>query len=404
MPEARFTRPRPGSRALPPPQAPVPAAVEPLTTGVVPGGPGGGLDTGILREHGILRDEGPGPYTTELMMDGLDDESKAMLRGRAEPRPAPREPARPTYEPRPVPESNADPISHRLPEVAMPPPDTARARPLTAKPRASAWRPPPAPKPDRPPGLASEPTDPRERSETDRGAPAPARSLDELLTLADEPPEREDTISSATIDLGDAMAPVDELPPARAVQNAPVASPPPRPPMQRALSEEPTLTSSLERLEDEGVAMPGDVVAPGPESATRVARAGAAGDPTVLQRAVADDPLATRPIPRLPETQPDPEAKTRVSRSTPGPSVDSAQLRRETYKPDAPKPKEEPKPEKAEKAEKKRDKEDKGDKPAKGADKEYREPILAWLASIIGLVLIGGGVVILFAFVLLILS
>jgi hypothetical protein len=415
--EQSFSRPRPGSRSLPAPprpmDRPVGAQVEPLTTGVVPGVEGG-LSTGMLRDGAPGDPDAPGPYTTELMMDGLDERSRAYLKARPQ---APSLP--PTYTPAP----SAGPISQRLPDVEMPPADTGRARPLSAKPRSSAWRPPPAPKPERPP-QAPEPNDDLTSARPPSKAGA-SRSLDELLTLADEPPEREDTVSGATIDLGggdlgggdlgggDEPAGAErEREPQIEIEPVPVRpsyTPPSRGPTPlRPLAQPPpepeagTLTGSLELLDEEApeaIPMPRDMVQSTPiarvepRPSSRPEGRPPAGPP-------AEDPLATRPIPRLPDPAPAPPAPRPPPAPAPAPkaedkprALDSSQLRREVYKPkepgEAPADKPSKRPEKGEKA----------DKPSKPVDREYREPILAWLASIIGLILIGGGVVIFFVIV-----
>jgi hypothetical protein len=420
--EQRFSRPRPGSRSLPAPPKPLEAQIEPLTTGVVPGVEGA-LSPDMLRDG----QDGPGPYTTELMMDGLDEKSRAYLRAQKQPPQPPAQASTPSYTPTPP-----NPISQRLPEVEMPPADTGRARPLTAKPRASAWRPPPAQKPERPP-QAPEPNDDLTSARPPSKAGA-ARSLDELLTLADEPPEREDTVSGANIDLGSAdPGDLAEPEPAPPVQAAPVPVTPAKPPSYtpsyassgrastplRPMSQPPpepeagSLTGSLELLDEEApdaVPMPRDVV-----QGTPIARA----EPRPSARPEArppaappvEDPLATRPIPRVPEPPlppPAPRPAPAPPKAEEKPRVpDSTQLRRETYKPkepgEDPAPAEKPAGKPAEKPtgkpSKKADKSEKSEKPSKPSDREYREPILAWLASIIGLILIGGGVVIFFVIV-----
>ncbi|MEZ4238689.1 MAG: hypothetical protein R3F59_21565, partial [Myxococcota bacterium] len=105
--DPRFARSRPGSRSLPAPR-PAPQALDPLTTGVVPGG--GGVSAAEFRDLRPPKpgQQAPGQHTSELMLDGLDE--------------APREPDQWRGG-----RGGDNPRSERLPEVPMPQEDTARA-------------------------------------------------------------------------------------------------------------------------------------------------------------------------------------------------------------------------------------------------------------------------------------
>ena len=404
----RFATPRPGSRALPPPSRPSSGpAIEPLTTGVMPGG-------------------SVGPYTAELMYDGLDD------RGRETRSPRPPAPVRPPRAAR-TPPPPSEPVSASLPDVPMPPPDTGRARPLSAPPRPSTMRPQPAARPEARPGRPS-----ARPPSTETGA---VRRLEELLTLADEPPEREDTASRGIDLLSISEAPPGQEstldgPDDRPIVDPPVPASAPRPPVEtefhplggafvapKPSARDESLTGALVLLEE------GDelakLVAPAPAPAPVV-------EPTLELRpnvrepeppppprsappeparpaplasfeppAAQEDPLATRRLPKRPEAAaPAPKAApvpeppplppsaepTVLTMLPPEPApaadakgskpLDSTQLRRETYKPKpaAKEPAKEAAPD------------------SFGSERDYREPILAWLASLVGLVVIAGGI------------
>ncbi|MCB9673380.1 MAG: hypothetical protein H6734_28210 [Alphaproteobacteria bacterium] len=242
-PPARAT-PRPAPRVEPPRRAerpsPRPPVADPLTTGVIPNldlpDP---LTTGVVDPLGDMppdptvlpslsqkmpRPPPPAPAisdaTAALMLDGLDGDDVSLHL--AEP-------------------------SVGLPEVMMPPPDTARARPLrsdgkppvislepqpslhvdeldpsrpppsqTPRPaasRAEAWRPAARARPEArpearprldtdavslggPPPIEQRPSPPPP-ARPEAPSTAAVQRLGSLLTLADEPPEREETLSSS---------------------------------------------------------------------------------------------------------------------------------------------------------------------------------------------------------------
>ncbi len=350
---------RPAAAPAAPPQAPRAAApraptpvLDPLTTGVVrlddappPPAPD--------RLRPSPARAGPRPLsdaTAALVMDGLDD--------------------RPANDP-----------SIGLPEVEMPPPDTARARGLapakgppaialdpgtrsTAPPGPVSdldevgveampprREPPPSSRPDprpsprsavpaarpRPesrPSLPAGPTtsavslparsaDPPARAAPPRApappassggspAPGPAGSLDQLLTLADEPPEREDTIG-ASLEL------------LRLVDASPVP--------------EETVGGSLERIEVTPNPRRGPARSAAPEllSIREAPPAGEESLSAALEPVAAPSHRPPEPPPAGPETRPIERSEARAAElSGPPPGhrpLQSGQLRRPTWRP-----------------------------------------------------------------------
>jgi hypothetical protein len=444
--DPRFARARPGSRSLPAPRPPAPGttpgapgayAHDPLTTGVVPGG--GHLATNELRDlrpasPGQISgkgDQGVGQYTSELMLDGLDEASAA---------PAPRgRPEQPRDARIPGPAAFADnPPSERLPEVPMPQPDTARARPLRGQ--SSAMRPRPAarPEPRYEPEPAPEPEpEPRRRGagrragRDEEGGAGSSGGLEELLTLADEPPEREDTVSG-TIDLlsslGEAPPSEERSEPSAGRRTGRDASPALPEAFRRGAppeADQSTLTGSLELLEEAPEPEPSPQEPPPAREPRSVARESRPSPPRPTSAAAtrirptspraegsrpeptlpeplpeadvelddprppagsrgSDDPLATRPIPRLDDPSP-PAAPPppKATRAAPAPAKSSrgaegrnrgAEGRGKGPRPAAPEVV----------------------RPADEAlnafvnEKVYKEPILGWLATLIGTVILVG--------------
>ncbi|MCA9489778.1 MAG: hypothetical protein KC621_07630 [Myxococcales bacterium] len=361
---------READRSPPPPERPVRRAartpvVDPLTTGVIPHldlpDPLGDMPPDPTVLPSLSRAAPPMPATpapsigddtAALMLDGLDGDDVSLHL--AEP-------------------------SVGLPEVMMPPPDTARARPLrsdgkpavvslepqpalhvdeidparppsqTPRPaasRAEAWRPAararPEPRPDARPRQDTSAVSIGGPPPIDRAPPPPpsarpeapnteaVQRLGSLLTLADEPPEREETLSSSL----ELLSLADEPPEREETIGAALVpmDAPPRAPV--APAEDPVSQDDLELPPSSPPELP-----PASEGVDEVPFGHMETRPISPEALAAA--LQKRPSSPPPPPAPDPGAVSgqstrQVEFVRPPPNakpLQTAQLRRETYRP-----------------------------------------------------------------------